>query len=205
MKNKYKFLIILIIGIIIGSSLTVYSAYTYFSKDIKYTKKDGTQISVEDALNELYSKDNATYLYKANHFYTEYSSSWSGTQGISYINGININFYDTVGHATETIMISTEDIIDFSKYSKIIIDHDEIESTGTVIFGFYTDTEEELYKITTSKTKGIIEIDVSNINSSNKLSIFATTGTTTPYDNNFSVRNQYTGTVKVKINSIKLI
>ena len=56
LKNNLKVIIVFIICVILASSITVY-AYSYFAKDIIYTKPGETQaISVETALNELYNK-----------------------------------------------------------------------------------------------------------------------------------------------------
>ena len=51
-NNKIKILSAILIGIIIGSSIAVYAA-SYFAKDVSYKKGD-TEISVEQALNDLY-------------------------------------------------------------------------------------------------------------------------------------------------------
>lgn len=60
LKDNLKLIIGFILGVILASSITVY-AYSYFAKDIGYTKP-GTEseISVETALNELYNKRNNT-------------------------------------------------------------------------------------------------------------------------------------------------
>lgn len=54
LNSKFKLFIGMLIGIIIGSSITVY-ATGILAKDITY-KKGNEEISVETALNELYSK-----------------------------------------------------------------------------------------------------------------------------------------------------
>ena len=60
LKNNLKLIIGFIIGAILASSITVY-AYSYFAKDISYTKPGtDTSINVETALNELYSKSSKT-------------------------------------------------------------------------------------------------------------------------------------------------
>lgn len=56
LRNKFKTIALIILGIVIGSSITVY-ATGYFSKDIMY-KKGEQEITVEDALNELFNKKN---------------------------------------------------------------------------------------------------------------------------------------------------
>lgn len=56
LKEKKGIIISFIIGVILASSITVY-AYSYYAKDIGYTKPGTTtEISVETALNELYGK-----------------------------------------------------------------------------------------------------------------------------------------------------
>ena len=50
------FTILFFLIILITNCISVYSAYTYFAKDIIYTKKDGSKIDVENAINELYSQ-----------------------------------------------------------------------------------------------------------------------------------------------------
>jgi len=59
-NKNIKGIIGFIVGVILASGITVY-AYSYYAKDISYTKP-GTNapISVEVALNELYSKTNKT-------------------------------------------------------------------------------------------------------------------------------------------------
>lgn len=55
--KKIKVIFIIIICIIIFGTICTFATYSYFSKDIFYTKKDGTEISVEEALNELYNNN----------------------------------------------------------------------------------------------------------------------------------------------------
>lgn len=62
-KNQIKLIIIIMVFILINC-IGVYAAYNYFAKDVVYTKSDGTEISVEAALNELYEK------YMNNHIET---------------------------------------------------------------------------------------------------------------------------------------
>ena len=62
-KNNFKIIIGFIVGVILASSITVY-AYSYYAKDISYTKPGTTtEISVETALNDLYNNQNATLLW----------------------------------------------------------------------------------------------------------------------------------------------
>lgn len=53
-KKNTKLIITFILGIIVASGITAYATYNYFAKDINYTKSNGAEITVEQALNELY-------------------------------------------------------------------------------------------------------------------------------------------------------
>lgn len=57
-KGNLKLIIGFLIGLILASGVSVYAAYSYFAKDISYTKSDGTIISVEKAINDLYAGGN---------------------------------------------------------------------------------------------------------------------------------------------------
>ena len=53
--KKFKKIVIAIIVLILCFSAGAYAAYTFQAGDVKYRKADGTVVSVESALNELYS------------------------------------------------------------------------------------------------------------------------------------------------------
>lgn len=55
-NNKFKIILVIIVSIIIFSGISGYAVYNYFAYEVKYEKEDGTETSIEDALNELYSK-----------------------------------------------------------------------------------------------------------------------------------------------------
>ena len=60
LKNNLKLIIGFIVGVILATSITVY-AYSYIASDVKYIKSEGAtkkEISVEQALNELYANQN---------------------------------------------------------------------------------------------------------------------------------------------------
>lgn len=72
---KKEVIIAFIIGVLIASGITVY-AYSYYAKDIGYTKPGETQaISVEAALNDLYQKNKHIERGQEN---ITYSHSWQG-------------------------------------------------------------------------------------------------------------------------------
>jgi dolichyl-phosphate-mannose--protein O-mannosyl transferase len=75
-KNNLKVFVAIIITVIICTSTTVYAAYNYYAKDIKY--KD---TNVDDALNKLYEinqKNNSITLSERLISYNKsYFSTWS--------------------------------------------------------------------------------------------------------------------------------
>ena len=54
LRKNLKLIIIIAAAVILCSSLSVF-AYSYFAKDIGYTKMDGSKVNVEEALNSLYN------------------------------------------------------------------------------------------------------------------------------------------------------
>lgn len=121
MNNRIKLIILIVLISILTSSISVYATYTYFAKDVSYIKKDGTEITVEMALDELYkrkfSKSKVEELEKltngvaceGDYFYidTPNSIEWNtiGVDNISYckkiiychkIEGNNRNFEMTL-------------------------------------------------------------------------------------------------------------
>lgn len=54
-KKHIKTIISIIVTAIIFTGFSIYATTTYLAKDIGYIKNDGTQINVEEALNELYN------------------------------------------------------------------------------------------------------------------------------------------------------
>lgn len=74
LRNNLKVIIGFIVGVILASGITVY-AYSYYARDIGYIKPGiGKEISVEKALNELYSKDST----KEVVFVAQYTNYLSG-------------------------------------------------------------------------------------------------------------------------------
>ena len=57
LKKNIKFIAIFVIEMIIVSTVSVYAAYGYLAQDVSYTKSDGTEISVKEALDQLYAKN----------------------------------------------------------------------------------------------------------------------------------------------------
>lgn len=62
-RKNIRVIIGFVVGVILASGVTVY-AYSYIAKDVMYTKKDGSEISVDQALNELYERENIKYTLK---------------------------------------------------------------------------------------------------------------------------------------------
>ncbi len=55
LNNKLKIILIIALTSILVGGLSSYATYNYLAKDISYTKSNGTIVSVENALNELYN------------------------------------------------------------------------------------------------------------------------------------------------------
>ena len=102
LKKNIRTIIGFITGVILASSITVY-AYSYFASDIKYTKKDGTEISVENALNELYSKNNITF---TGDFYLSATADENTYSNTSYFD-INVNNYSKITFNIDGLFPST--------------------------------------------------------------------------------------------------
>ena len=54
LKKNIKFIIVIIVGMILVSSISVWATYNYLGSDVSYMKVNGTKLSVQDALDELY-------------------------------------------------------------------------------------------------------------------------------------------------------
>lgn len=85
LKNKnVKIIIGGILGIILTSCISVYATYNYFATDVIY-KKSGTEISVKQALDELYQNKKETTD-------TEIEITTNGTQTLDkYYKNLNVN------------------------------------------------------------------------------------------------------------------
>lgn len=55
-KKNIKLILGIVIGAVLISGISVYATYTYLASDVKYTKNN-SEISVEQALNELYASN----------------------------------------------------------------------------------------------------------------------------------------------------
>lgn len=62
LSNRVKNIFIIFLIIILSSGVSIYATYNYFAQDVKYTKQDGTTISVEEALNDLYTQSDSAKL-----------------------------------------------------------------------------------------------------------------------------------------------
>ena len=54
LKKHIKIILIVVVSMLIASMVSVYATYSYLAQDVSYTKTDGTEVSVKDALDELY-------------------------------------------------------------------------------------------------------------------------------------------------------
>lgn len=63
-KKNIKTIISIIVTAIIFTGFSAYATTAYLAKDVSYIKNDGTQINVEDALNELYNNYTSNHIEK---------------------------------------------------------------------------------------------------------------------------------------------
>ena len=57
LKKNIKIILIFVVSTLIVSMVSVYATYSYLAQDVSYKKSDGTEISVKDALDELYENN----------------------------------------------------------------------------------------------------------------------------------------------------
>ena len=78
MKKVIKSRIFLIIVLcIISCGIGVYAANTYKASDVLYTSSDGTSMTVNDALNDLYNLKSNNINYEIGVFSATVSKSWN--------------------------------------------------------------------------------------------------------------------------------
>lgn len=63
-KKTLKIIFIIFMIGILTSGISVYATYRYLAKDVSYVKSNGEELNVEEALNELYSKNTTDIEYK---------------------------------------------------------------------------------------------------------------------------------------------
>ena len=104
--TNIKIIIAFMIGVILASSITVY-ATSYFAKDVKYTKKDKTEISVENALNELYSESTKNLSVEIiNNSYTNGSITATTTKNYDYIIIAGCKWYWNKGYCSTSLTVT---------------------------------------------------------------------------------------------------
>lgn len=84
-KNTLKIIFITCIAVILVSGISVYATYKYLAKDVSYVKSNGEELNVEEALNELYSKNKGEIEY-----YTFCSDVISTSGGTFYTKVLSI-------------------------------------------------------------------------------------------------------------------
>lgn len=166
LKEKIKFILVIIVGILLLSGISVYAAYKYFAKDVSYTKADGTKISVEEALNELYNKLQYTPINKE---YLESGSLLGNT--IITENNLNSSFGlsitgNNVGANRWEKEIDLTNISVLSFYAKKGANHGSIHvlvDDKEIFFITYSafETEWKKYYVDLSEYQGIHKLTIS--------------------------------------------
>ena len=103
LKNKTFLIVILCI---ISCGIGVYAAVTYSASDVLYTSSDGTNMNVENALNNLYNKtkeyEGNFFPFNVNYVYNNYNGSTNAITFITTIEkgNIDIKKYKIIGGTT---------------------------------------------------------------------------------------------------------
>lgn len=143
LKNRLKTVLVILISVVFASGLSTYATYTYLSKDISYKKLDGTEISVEDALNELYnSKEESTSKNVFVAFYTTrlYSTSYVNIDVQEY----NSNMIKNIDNNVITIKESGKyklDFVSFYGYGGFTLYSNYIINANTTSLSYSTPVE----------------------------------------------------------------
>lgn len=106
LKNKLKIILVIVITAILFGGLGVYATYNYLASDVSYTR-DGTTMSVEDALNDLYkTKTKITKLnvtgsgIEYSNYYYFYITDYENYNNLT-IDNLSIQFNTTPFRATQ--------------------------------------------------------------------------------------------------------
>ena len=165
-------LVLNIVGVILACSITVYT-YSYISSDIKYTKKDGTEISVGSALNELYAriKKNNSGIDLLSFNNEQISSSYN-VSPITFGNSVES---DGWYHSKASIDYEFETNSDFELSVDIFYINNNINEMGGPKIIFYNENAEvchiNLYDSWGSEIKNVIYADF------NAQNLYSTTNT----------------------------
>ena len=143
-KKNLKVIIGFILGVILASEITIY-AYSYLSGDIKYTKKNGTEISVENALNELYDKydklvlkletfDYATTLATSKYIFTDdIANKYSYFKISNVVANTSVTHSALRGFSNDTnsnVTLTENQVYNISDYSSIWVN---IQGNGGIL------------------------------------------------------------------------
>ena len=100
LKKSKKLIIGIIIGLIVGSVVSVYAAYSYFAEDVSYASSNGTEISVQEALDQLYARQNlGTMSTNYTGYYADVNDDGT-VDGVIFIDleqGASGQWYDSTG------------------------------------------------------------------------------------------------------------
>lgn len=94
MKKNLKMIMAIIITAILCIGTSVFATASYMASQMSYKKADGTTITVQDALNDLYSKknDNKIYLFDLNRM-TKNDEDYLKLSGSGYWSNDNWTYY----------------------------------------------------------------------------------------------------------------
>ena len=163
MKKVIKSRIFLvIITTIVVASISVYAATTYKASEVLYTSSDGSSMTVNDALNELYNEkiedETKYYLYKSGNVYSDITGGWKKGYQSQYntltFNSDRMTFVATGGSYSSNL--TTTNKIDLTDYSKIYFEVDDYNiNTGIMTNPDSISLQRVDYGYTLSLSRGI--------------------------------------------------
>lgn len=118
-KKNIKLIVGIIVGVLSVSGISVYATYKYFATDVSYTK-DGVEMSVADALNDLYNNKKET-----SDITKEITENGEKTLD-KYYKNIKVNVPSTIPDGyiipsgTKSISINGE--FDVAEFEKVIVE-----------------------------------------------------------------------------------
>ena len=95
LKKHIKIILIFVVTMLIVSMVSVYATYSYLAQDVSYTKSDGTEVSVKDALDELHkTTEGITYEDSSGTKQKLSAATAVGTKiGNTTVDGQSLNWY----------------------------------------------------------------------------------------------------------------
>ena len=153
LKKNFKWIITIIVSIILASGISVYATNTYLSSKVSYTTSKNAEIeNVEDALNDLYTKQLETKKFVAffNSTFSNLTNSERQVDIVEYNSSIatssnniltisepgSYTAYITVGHSPQNSQWTNIGKLYINNTKVAEIMHNYLTAQGTVRYNF---------------------------------------------------------------------